>query len=58
MSRFKVTPKEYKNFEIQVQTEVNDLLLEFGLKDEVLEEEITNKIVTEYCKMKGIEVER
>lgn len=46
--------KELRRFEINVQTDVNELLYNYGIKDQNLEEEITEKIVDKYCERKGI----
>lgn len=51
----KVDSKELRVFEIDVQTDVSDLLWNYGIKDQNLEEEITEKIVDKYCERKGIE---
>ena len=51
----KVDSKELRVFEIDVQTDVNDLLWNYGIKDQNLEEEITEKIVDKWCEQKGIE---
>ena len=51
-----VRNEEVHKFKNEVSFEVENLLYDFGLKDWMLQDKITDLIIEKYCEVKGIEI--
>ena len=51
-----VRNEEVQKFKNEVSFEVENLLYDFGLKDWMLQDKITDLIIEKYCEVKGIEL--
>ncbi len=51
-----VRNEEAQQFKKEVSFEVENLLYNYGLKDWMLQDKITDLIIEKYCEVKGIEL--